>query len=329
MPAVSSSILGLATGDEGHPPVGRGRLGPFRDFASRLRGGLRLHHLLFLGFTVIAAVPIVVLDLWEESATYRNEVASVRQRHLLVARNLTSALSRYVLDVKAAFALSFESGGMQRPVPGLEHLLASLNVVHVCVIGADGKVESFLGGVSPAGPATFDPVLLAELRELAAGTDGAAAFTPLRQNTKGRPVFYLVQSLADGRLGVGILTPDYLVQLQKQIAFGDHGHAAIVDTTGRIIAHPLAAWVATSRDISAVPVVQTMMHGGTGVGEFFSPAFGGKMIAGYTVVPETGWGVMVPQPLAEFERRAHEVHSLATVVAVVAFACAAFLSWLL
>lgn len=118
-------------------------------------------------------------------------------------------------------------------------------------------------------------------------------------------------------------------RIQSQIAFGDHGHAAIVDPTGRIIAHPFGSWVESSHDLSALPIVQAMTHGGTGVAEFYSPAMNGMMIAGYTVVLETGWGVMVPQPLVEFRQRADQIHALATIVALAAFARVALVSWVL
>jgi signal transduction histidine kinase len=78
-----------------------------------------------------------------------------------------------------------------------------------------------------------------------------------------------------------------------------------------------------------VPVVAAMMRGETGVGQFYSPAFDGNMIAGYAVVPETGWGVMVPQPIAELRSRADQVNQMATVIALVAFAGAAVMAWLL
>ncbi len=297
--------------------------------ARRVYLSIKLHHLLFIAFTFIAAVPIVSLSLWEESVTYQNELASVRERHLLVARNLTSALSRYVEDVKAAFALAFESGGLRTQVPGLEQFLKSLNVVHVCIIAPDGTIERTLGGVAPTGQLTMPPDLLHKLQKLAADAPSTPALTPLEHNSKGEPVFYLVQPLPEQRLGFGVLTNAYILQLQKQIAFGDRGHAAIVDSTGRIIAHPFATWIAKSQDLSGVPVVQAMMRGETGVGQFFSPAMNGMMVAGYSVVPETGWGVMVPQPIAELQRRAAEVDRLAIIVAVVAFAGAALLSWLL
>jgi signal transduction histidine kinase/ActR/RegA family two-component response regulator len=294
-----------------------------------VRAGLGLHHLLFLTFTLIAAVPIAGLALWEQSVTYDQEVAAVRERHLLVARNLTMGLSRYVEDVKGAFSLAFESGGLRTQVPGLEQFLLSLNVEHLCILAPDGRVERYFGGATPTEPRSFRKDLLADLRGLAMSTGGRPVLTQLEHDNQGRPVFYLAQILPEGRLGVGVLNTDYVVQLQRQIAFGDRGHAAIVDVTGRIIAHPFADWVAKSVDISAVPVVQAMMRGETGVGQFYSPAMRGMMIGGYSVVPETGWGVMVVQPLDELHRRAAEVNRLAAVVALAAFAAAALLSWLL
>ena len=53
------------------------------------------------------------------------------------------------------------------------------------------------------------------------------------------------------------------------------------------------------------------------------------MIAGYAVVPETGWGVMVPQPMSELRRRADQVNEMATVIALVSFGAAALMAWLL
>jgi signal transduction histidine kinase/CheY-like chemotaxis protein len=296
---------------------------------NRFRFGLRLHHLLFIAFTIIAAAPIAVLALWEGNTSFQNELDSVRERHLLVARNLTTTMSRYVKDVEAVFGLTFESGALSQPVAGLTDLLMSLNVIHVCLVAPDGTVEAGLQGLSSAPAGDLPPPLLADLRVLAANAHGQIAISNLYHDPSGLPVFYLVKQLPAGRLGLGVVTTSYLVSLQQAIAFGDHGHAVIVDAKGQVIAHPLKDWVAASRDISGVPVVAAMMRGETGVGEFYSPAFNGNMIAGYAVVPETGWGVMVPQPIAELHRRADQVNQMATVIALVSFGGAALMAWLL
>ncbi len=295
----------------------------------RLGFGLRLHHLLFIAFTLIAGVPIAVLALWESNTSFQNELDSVRERHLLVARNLTTTMSRYVRDVEAAFELIFDARSIETPVPGLVELLTSLNVVHVCIVGPHGHVQATLPGLPTSDPGLSLPPLMAELRSLAAAAHGGIVFSRLYHDPAGAPVFYVVKSLPDGRMGVGVLSTAYLVSLQQAIAFGDRGHAVLVDSRGQVIAHPFKDWIAASKDISGVPVVAAMMRGETGVGQFYSPAFNGNMIAGYAVVPETGWGVMVPQPIAELRRRAEQVNEMATVIAVVSFASAALLAWLL
>ncbi|MDR3531743.1 MAG: ATP-binding protein [Rhodopila sp.] len=295
----------------------------------RDRFGLRLHHLLFIAFTIIAGAPIAVLALWESNTSFQNELDSVRERHLLVARNLTSTMSRYVKDVEAVFGLAFESGALSHEVTGLNDLLMSLNVIHICIVAPDGTTDAAMPGLSSDPIGDLPPPLLAALRSLAANGHGKIAISNLHHDPAGRPIFYLVKQLPGGRLGLGVVSTAYLVSLQQAIAFGDHGHAVMVDAKGQVIAHPLKDWVAASHDISGVPVVAAMMRGETGVGQFYSPAFNGNMIAGYAVVPETGWGVMVPQPIAELLRRADQVNEMAMVIALVSFGGAAVMAWLL
>ena len=295
----------------------------------RIRLGIRMHHLLFIVFTVVAAIPIAVLAVWEDKTSYEHELESVRERHLLVARNLTSTMSRYVRDLKAAFTVVFESNAINTPIPGLADLLTSLNFVYVCIITPDGTIESWLRDLAPPNGTVIEAQLFGELKALAASGRGLPVLSNLEHSSNGRPVFYLVIELPDRRLGLGILSTDYLVSLQQAIAFGDHGHAVITDAKGHVIAHPLKDWVAASRDISGVSVVAAMMQGQTGVGQFYSPAFNGNMIAGFAVVPETGWGVMIPQPLSELRRRAGQVASMVVVIAGLTFVAAAFVSWVI
>jgi signal transduction histidine kinase/ActR/RegA family two-component response regulator len=288
-----------------------------------------MHHLLFIAFTLVAAVPIAVLALWEGRTSFQNELDSVRERHLLVARNLTSTMSRYVKDLKSVFSVAIESGALEKPVAGLADLLTSLEVVHLCILAPDGHVESTMSGLSESDTQVLPEKLIRELRLLPRAGSPETVLSNLYHDLHNNPVFYLVKPLAEGRTAVGVVRTPYLVSLQLAIAFGDHGHAVIVDAKGQVIAHPLKDWVAASRDISGVNVVAVMIRGQAGVDQFYSPAFHGDMIAGYAVVPETGWGVMVPQPISELQRRADKVNQMAIVIAVVSFVVAALVSWLL
>src|SRR3984957_1731375 len=107
----------------------------------------RMHHLLFLAFTLVAGVPIAVLAIWEGQTSFQNELDSAREQHLLVARNLTSTMSRYVKDVKASFLLAFATGALDQPTPGVADLLASLSVLHVSILNPDGSIDSVLQGL--------------------------------------------------------------------------------------------------------------------------------------------------------------------------------------
>ena len=297
---------------------------------SRLWAWPKMHQLLFVAFTLVAAVPIVVLAIWEGQTAFQNELDSVRERHLLVARNLTSTMSRYVKDLKATFPLAITQGSMSQPGASLVNLLEALEVIRICILNPDGSVASRLPGLTDdvESPDPPEPARFKILRALADDMPDEPVLSKLYHDDANRPVFYLVKALPDGKLGVGIVSTRYLVSLQQGITFGEHGHAVLTDGSGQVIADPLKERVAASKDISNVPVVAAMMRGETGVGQFYSPAANGMMIAGYAVVPETGWGVMVLQPVSELRHRANVVNQLAVVIAVAAFAAAALISYL-
>ncbi|MCV3273390.1 ATP-binding protein [Roseobacter sinensis] len=75
-----------------------------------------------------------------------------------------------------------------------------------------------------------------------------------------------------------------------------------------------------------------MMAGETGVETFFSPAMNVSMISGFSSLPGSGWGVMVPQPISEleevadaFNRDALIIMSLGLALSFILAAAASFL----
>ena len=123
--------------------------------APRRWGGLRMHHLLVLAFTLVTAIPLAVLAIWEGKTAFQNEMESVRERHLLVARNLTSTMSRYVTDIKAVFSLAAATENLDAPPVGLDDLLVKdvlEGLAHEQVAGfALGRVARIhASGISPS-----------------------------------------------------------------------------------------------------------------------------------------------------------------------------------
>ena len=277
-------------------------------------------------FMAVAAVPVLLLGLWVEISAYQRELGEVRERHLLIARNLTLALERYVTDAGAVLTMFGSMVEQDIAFDGLPELGRKLGFVYFCTL-------------QRGGPAT-DHVVMDTARTVALTADQVALvwdlasepgvrFSGVMPDVDGIPTIFVVQAIEGDRLVMGALEMNYVREMQESIVFGERGHSAIVDQFGRVIAHPSAEWVATSKDISVLAPVQRMMAGETDVMEFFSPAMQADMVAGYTFVPTTGWGVMVPQPLAELKEAADAVQTMTLILALIGLLVAGILSWLL
>jgi diguanylate cyclase (GGDEF)-like protein len=93
------------------------------------------------------------------------------------------------------------------------------------------------------------------------------------------------------------------------------------------LAHPKEEWQKEMKDFSKLAPVIQMVAGKTGVIQFFSPAVKADMVAGYSVVPSTGWGVMIPQPISELEERATQFYYLAFIISFAGLVAAMLLGW--
>ena len=140
-------------------------------------------------------------------------------------------------------------------------------------------------------------------------------------------MLYLLIVNDSKQLLIGAVSTDYIQKVQSEISFGELGHAAIVDHIGQVIGHPLKTWEKEAKNISQLKPVKAMLAGETGVTQFYSPALKADMIAGYTALPETGWGVMIPQPYSEIEAQAWKSRWVAMVISSVGLLLALLLSW--
>ena len=289
---------------------------------------LRMHHVLFVAFTLIAAVPVFTLAWWVEHHALQQEIDAATDKHSLVARNLTAAFSRYVFNVKAGFDMAISTFYSGEQAEGLKSLLTSLEFRHVCIVnGTTGEVERYLPGFADSSSThiVLKPETLAYLRSQL--KDDETVITDLQRDAAGHPAFFVVRALPEGRIAYGVIATDYLVRLQRAIAFGARGHAVVVDPKGKVVGHPFQKWIDAEFDLSQIPPVQAIMAGQTGVIQFYSPAYHADMITAYTSVPETKWGVMVPQPMDELYAQAEEVRLAAVAISFLGLLAAAIISW--
>ena len=289
----------------------------------------RLHVILFVALILFSAIPVAVLDGWVERSAMDKEISSVSEKHLLIAQNLSAGLSRYVTDVKEGFqvAATFAAGGSVGERDALKNMLRTLNFEHVCIVDGEGRVvASVVAAPGVSAPPRPGADLVVPLRELAHAAGGKVAISDLIRH-KDQPSFFVVQQIDSRHFAFGKLALDYIRDVQRSIAFGERGHSMIVDATGTVVAHPNSEWERISKDASKLSVVQKMMRGETGVATFYSPPMQADMIAGHTAVPETGWGVMVPQPMSELEERAGDTQNIAIAITGIGILIAALIGW--
>lgn len=255
--------------------------------------GISMRSHVVFAMLFVSLLPLLVLTENRNRAALSREIDVVEQGHLIIAKNLASTLDRYIVDAKATFAY-FVNRQMQDQAPTeIESLMRNYNLHSLLWFPTDSiKPEKLLGSAKEVPPRKFFSQVANGLREGEIGLSGVQALD-------GQPTIYLIQRGKDGEIYVGAMDTGFVVSQQESIAFGQRGHAMIVDQFGRVLAHPKADWTQNSVDASKLEIVQNMIGRNTGVMQFYSPPLDADMIAGYTYVPSTGWGVMVPQPMSE------------------------------
>ncbi len=272
-----------------------------------------VNRLLILVMVITALLPISLLAVHLNKTAWDNGWREIREKHQLLAENLTSPVQIYVEDHFASLSLLSET--IKPVLKNPEQLTAVMNTTvdklkgfaSIAYVDAEGKMLAYkvADDVSMGNKSVSANLFTAERSFLfVRQTDEQyiSGIKPSPFNLKptiimGMPVF-----TAQGSL-MGVLLAELRVSLiekiRQQIKFGQRGHSAIVDQNGRVIAHPNPEWMVEMKDLSSWPVVQAMMAGKQGVTEFYSSFIKQDMVAGYASVPGTGWGIMVPQPKSE------------------------------
>jgi signal transduction histidine kinase len=288
-----------------------------------------LRTLLFMAFTLVAAVPVLMLAFWEQRTALDHEIATVNEKHLLLAKHIAGTFERYSSDVEMAFKSTTTDHGHVDP-QHMGDMLSGVGFRHIYTLDNQGRARTVLCGLDCPVGKPFPPKIFAKLKEVltqASKTPGAVFSSVLIKNAKNQPTFYYVRTTMAGDFKVGELGTEYIVKIQQSVSFGEKGHAAVVDKKGQLIAHPLPTWVAEMKDISKLSVVKLMMAGKTGVVKFYSPALKAEMIAGYTSVPSSKWGVMIPQPFQELVDKSNELRNIVFAITAFGIAISIIFGW--
>ncbi|MBT3553041.1 MAG: hypothetical protein HN485_18050 [Rhodospirillaceae bacterium] len=289
-----------------------------------------LHQILFFCFTALVSLPAITLVIWLERSAVDAGIDGAHDKHLVLARSISLAISRYLRDVESIVNHVRGQYALGTEMYGKSSLIADANIRFIARLNTNMSIKQQLAASGDAVAHALPPALRRALSRTFAAAEvrpGFSVISPTLFNANQSPSIYLITAERDGGFTLAEVSTAYLVELQKSIQFGHGGHAAIVDALGRVMAHPKAAWRAGIQDISAVEPVRRMMAGQSGVVVFHSPAVGKEMIAGYVVEPRSGWGIMVPQPYQELIAEARANLTGQILIIVIATLLASIASW--
>lgn len=291
---------------------------------------IHLHHVLFVALTLISIVPVMILSSWTQNSMIESEESAIEEKHLLLAQNITGSLEQYAKDIRATIDVVEKHIEEERSIELLKDLFTSLHMDLIWVMDREGNdvTPGYLEAGSKISrvPQNIGIELASFLTEARANKE-QAIFSTVEADTNNDPVIYAIKSIEKDYFVVAMINTGFFIKVQKAVSFGERGHAAIVDVTGRTIAHPSEKWRITRKDITILPPVKFMVEGKTGVARFYSPVMAADMVAGYAVVHNIGWGVMIPQPHEELVSRANRSRLISILITIFGIATAGLISW--
>jgi len=268
-----------------------------------------IYRLLILSFIAVSLVPLAVLGTKLYKAAWDNAWREIYEKHRLLATNLASPIQVYVSDKRRMMGMATaylkEGGSPTERLPRLAAYLPDFETV--ALVDTAGRIRALVGDGASLGKGR-EAAFAGDPTFLAARDSGQWSVSGVRHSVlSGRPTVAMAQPVSlDGEVQavlVGELRLDELEKLRRNIHFGEGGHSTLVDGKGHVLAHPNPAWVEEIKDLSYLDIVRRTMSGETGVTEFYSPFVKENMVAGFTSVPELGWGILVPQPKREVEEQ--------------------------
>lgn len=148
----------------------------------------------------------------------------------------------------------------------------------------------------------------------------------------GMPIVVLAVPISDNGKTVGVLGASIdlseLSVLSSAVKTGKEGYGFIVESSGRLIAHPDENLITDMSDVSVLDPVANAITGKTGISEYVYND--DDKLAAYTYMPLTRWGIIVQTPASEAFRsimaQRNTMFILIGIFAIVGFALAYLLT---
>jgi len=229
--------------------------------SSDARPASSVFRLLVVGFALITIVPTTILAWEVYNGAWNNAWREVGEKHQLLATTLASPISIYIDDHRDILghlaveiaALESQSNSRTRKERLLNSAFATLRGFRsLVVVDASGKTEILAHHEQYSG--TDEYVFKDETCFLQAARLARPAVSNLKSSPlTGLPSIIISHPVVarSGKTTSVVLAEirlDRIEELRNAIAFGDSGHSAIIDATGKVLAHGNKEWVREMKD---------------------------------------------------------------------------------
>jgi signal transduction histidine kinase len=134
---------------------------------------------------------------------------------------------------------------------------------------------------------------------------GKTYFSPVHFRKESEPYMTVSMASRNGAVTVAEVNLKFIWDVVSRIKIGKAGHAYVIDSRGRLIAHPDLSLVLKKSDFTAFPQVAAALAATRGTGAAAEPATiakdlqGRQVLTAYAPIAPLGWLVFVEQPLVE------------------------------
>jgi len=286
-----------------------------------------LRQILILGFASMCALPVLLLAAWLHFGIKDHALEDARDKNQVLSQNLATPIHTYLSGARqtlAGLGILLDRGDdpdVTASVAGQQRYFRA-----VLQLAPEGVVRRWPATAEQEAKAG-DQALLAAAAPFF-GRPQAAQSGVIAHPYTGEPTILFAQPMR-GQLVVGLLDLRPVLALGQRLRFGERGHAVVTDQAGKVIMHPNRNWVREMRSLADREIIRAGMQGKTGVATFHSVTMQQEVVAGFAPVPEFGWVVMTPQPLAEFEARTDALMATAGLITLSSIALGLLLATVL
>jgi signal transduction histidine kinase len=283
---------GVLPADKGPPSLLRGRL--FRKYVA-----------LFLAVVCVALVTNGLSEIW---FSYQEHKASLIRIQREQAESAAAKIGQFIKEIESQVGwttqLPWSAGTIdQRRFDGLRLLRQVPAITELSQLDSSGREQlrvSRLAMDVVASQADFskDPKFTEAVAH-------KVYYGPVYFRRESEP--YMTLSLAGTRRDAGVSVAEVNLKLiwdvVSQIKVGQRGHAYVVDSQGRLIAHPDISLVLRNTDLSRLAQVQAARAVGAGQSneqlQVSDDIQGRRVLTAYAHVAPLQWLVFVELPVAE------------------------------